>query len=244
MSAHDGYLLACVAGTVALLLFFVGRLRVHAAIGLSVAALALGIAAGIPLDKVPLTFTAGAGEMMGRIAIILGMGAILGQLLASSGAAAALGNAMVERCGPRGMPWALLCLGLLVGIPVFFEVGVVLLLPGHSGCGKAQRSSADSGEHPGAGRALHHARTASTASGGVAGRNGVSRIIGRSDAVGPGRGSACSHIGRTGFAELVTSHPQSRAAEGFAADFGKQEVLLSAAAVEKDASRLLMKVHA
>lgn len=129
MNQQDGYLLACVAGTVALLLFFVGRLRVHAAIGLSVAALALGIAAGIPLDKVPLAFTAGAGEMMGRIAIILGMGAILGQLLASSGAAAALGNSLVERCGPKGMPWALLCLGLLVGIPVFFEVGVVLLLP-------------------------------------------------------------------------------------------------------------------
>ncbi len=128
-SAHDGYLLACVAGTVGLLLLFVGRLRVHAAVGLSVAALALGVAAGIPLEKVPLLFTAGAGDMMGHIAIILGMGAILGQLLASSGAAAALGNALVERCGAKGMPWALLCLGLLVGVPVFFEVGLVLLLP-------------------------------------------------------------------------------------------------------------------
>jgi gluconate:H+ symporter, GntP family len=67
--------------------------------------------------------------MMGHIAIILGMGAILGQLLASSGAAAALGSALVERCGAKGMPWALLCLGLLVGLPVFFEVGLVLLLP-------------------------------------------------------------------------------------------------------------------
>ncbi|SPE24471.1 Gluconate transporter [Candidatus Sulfotelmatomonas gaucii] len=128
-SAHDGYLLACVAGTVGLLLLFVGRLRVHAAVGLSVAALALGVAARIPLEKVPLLFTAGAGDMMGHIAIILGMGAILGQLLASSGAAAALGNALVERCGAKGMPWALLCLGLLVGVPVFFEVGLVLLLP-------------------------------------------------------------------------------------------------------------------
>jgi gluconate:H+ symporter, GntP family len=128
-SAHDEYLLACVAGTVALLLLFVGRLRVHAAVGLSVAALALGVAAGIPLEKVPLLFTAGAGDMMGHIAIILGMGAILGQLLASSGAAAALGAALVERCGAKGMPWALLCLGLLVGLPVFFEVGLVLMLP-------------------------------------------------------------------------------------------------------------------
>jgi gluconate:H+ symporter, GntP family len=129
VSAHDGYLLACVAGTVALLLVLVGRLRLHAAIGLSIAAFALGIAAGIPLERVPAAFTAGAGEMMGHIAIILGMGAILGQLLASSGAGAALGKAMVERCGNAGMPWALLALGILVGMPVFFEVGLVLLMP-------------------------------------------------------------------------------------------------------------------
>ena len=128
-TAHDAYLLACVAGTVALLLLLVGRLRLHAALGLSVAALVLGAAAGIPLEKVPLAFTAGAGEMMGHIAIILGMGAILGQLLASSGAATALGRLLVEGCGTRGMPWALLALGILVGIPVFFEVGLVLLMP-------------------------------------------------------------------------------------------------------------------
>jgi GntP family gluconate:H+ symporter len=128
-SAHDAYLLACVAGTVALLLLLVGRMRLHAALGLSVAALALGAAAGIPLEKVPLAFTAGVGEMMGHIAIILGMGAILGQLLASSGAATALGRLLVEGCGTRGLPWALLVLGILVGIPVFFEVGLVLLMP-------------------------------------------------------------------------------------------------------------------
>jgi H+/gluconate symporter-like permease len=49
-TAHDAYLLACVAGTVALLLLLVGRLRLHAALGLSVAAVALGAAAGIPLE--------------------------------------------------------------------------------------------------------------------------------------------------------------------------------------------------
>jgi GntP family gluconate:H+ symporter len=126
---HDWYLLACVAGTVLLLLFLVVRLRLHAALGLSIAALALGVAAGMPFEQVPLSFTAGVGSMMGRIAIILGMGAILGQLLASSGGGAALGKLLVEGCGPKGAPWALLVLGLLVGMPVFFEVGLVLLLP-------------------------------------------------------------------------------------------------------------------
>ena len=128
-SPHDGYLLVCVAGTVALLLILVGRLRLHAAIGLTLAAFALGIASGLPLQSVPVAFTSGVGDMMGHIAIILGMGAALGQLLASSGAGAALGKSLVDRCGINGLPWALLCLGILVGMPVFFEVGLVLLLP-------------------------------------------------------------------------------------------------------------------
>jgi GntP family gluconate:H+ symporter len=91
--------------------------------------MALGVASGLPLERVPVAFAAGAGEMMGHIAIILGMGAILGQLLSSSGAATALGRLLVESCGITGMPWALLCLGILVGMPVFFEVGLILLMP-------------------------------------------------------------------------------------------------------------------
>ena len=129
VTAHDWYLLACVAGTVLLLLLLVGKFKLHAALGLSVAAFALGVAAGMPLRQVPLSFTTGVGNMMGHIAIILGMGAILGQLLASSGGAASLGKTLVEGCGTKGLPWALLGLSLLVGMPVFFEVGLVLLMP-------------------------------------------------------------------------------------------------------------------
>ena len=129
VTAHDWYLLACVGGTVLLLLLLVGRFKLHAALGLCVAAFGLGIAAGMPLKQVPLSFTTGVGNMMGHIAIILGMGAILGQLLASSGGAASLSKALVEGCGTKGLPWALLGLSLLVGMPVFFEVGLVLLLP-------------------------------------------------------------------------------------------------------------------
>lgn len=126
---HDWYLLACVAGTVLLLLLLVARLRLHPALGLAIAALGLGMAAGMPLKQVPLSFTAGVGTLMGHIAIILGMGAILGQFLASSGGAASLSRALVEGCGMAGLPWALLALGIVVGMPVFFEVGLVLLMP-------------------------------------------------------------------------------------------------------------------
>jgi GntP family gluconate:H+ symporter len=122
-------MLACVAGTVLLLLLLIVRLRLHPALALASGALVLGAVTGMSLKQVPLSFTAGVGAMMGHIAIILGMGAVLGKLLASSGAAASLSKAMVDGCGERGLPWVLLALGVLVGMPVFFEVGLVLLMP-------------------------------------------------------------------------------------------------------------------
>ncbi len=123
------FLLSCAAGTVLLLLILIARVRLHPALALAVSGFALGIVSGMPLSRVPASFTAGVGGLMGHIAIVLGLGAILGRLLANSGGAAALGGTLVERCGPRVLPWALLGLGILVGMPVFFEVGLVLMMP-------------------------------------------------------------------------------------------------------------------
>jgi gluconate:H+ symporter, GntP family len=129
-SPHDSwFLVACAAGTVLLLLILIARVRLHPALALFVAALGLGVAAGMPLKQIPLSFTAGVANLMGHIAIVLGLGAVLGRLLAGSGGAAALGRALVDGCGKMGLPWALLGLGILVGMPVFFEVGLVLLMP-------------------------------------------------------------------------------------------------------------------
>jgi GntP family gluconate:H+ symporter len=128
-SAHDWFLVACAAGTVLLLLLLIAKVRLHAALALAAAALGLGVASGMPLRQVPLSFTAGVGNLMGHIAIVLGLGAVLGRLLAGSGGATALGKALVDVCGKAGLPWALLGMGILVGMPVFFEVGLVLLMP-------------------------------------------------------------------------------------------------------------------
>lgn len=129
LNSHSWFLLACVAGTVLTLLLLIARLRLHPALALMIGALALGVASGMPLAQVPLSFTTGVGNLMGHIAIILGLGAVLGRLLARSGAATALGSFLVEVFGPGGVPWALLVLGIVVGMPVFFEVGLVLLMP-------------------------------------------------------------------------------------------------------------------
>ena len=128
-SAPAWYLVACAGLTVLTLLLLIARLRLHPALALATAGLSLGIVSGMPLSQVPVSFTAGVGNLMGHIAIVLGLGAVLGCLLARSGGAASLGNTLVERCGPQGLPWALLGLGIVVGMPVFFEVGLVLLMP-------------------------------------------------------------------------------------------------------------------
>jgi H+/gluconate symporter-like permease len=128
-TAGSWYLVACAAGAVLLLLILIARVRLHPALALAVAAVGLGVAAGMPLKQIPISFTTGVGNLMGHIAIVLGLGAVLGRLLASSGGAAALGKALVDGCGPKGLPWALLLVGIVVGMPVFFEVGLVLLMP-------------------------------------------------------------------------------------------------------------------
>jgi gluconate:H+ symporter, GntP family len=128
-SSPSWFLLLCAAGAVLLLLVLIARVRLHPALALTVAALVLGVASGMPLKQVPVSFSLGVGNLMGHIAIVLGLGAILGNLLARSGGATALGRVLVENCGDRGLPWALLGLGFLVGMPVFFEVGLVLLMP-------------------------------------------------------------------------------------------------------------------
>jgi GntP family gluconate:H+ symporter len=126
---HDLFLVGCAAGTVLLLLVLIAKVRLHPALSLAVSAFALGAASGMPLKQLPLSFTGGVGNLMGHIAIVLGLGAILGRLLSNSGGATALGRALVDGCGPRGLPWALMAMGILVGMPVFFEVGLVLLMP-------------------------------------------------------------------------------------------------------------------
>jgi GntP family gluconate:H+ symporter len=128
-SPHSAYLVACAAVTVLLLLLLIAKVRLHPALALAVGGMGLGLISGMPLEQVPLSFSAGVGNLLGHVAVVLALGAVLGRMLASSGGAAALGKALIEGCGERGAPWALLAMGLLVGMPVFFEVGLVLLLP-------------------------------------------------------------------------------------------------------------------
>jgi len=127
--SHANYLLICTAGTIALLMLLILRARLHPAVAILVSAIVLGIVSGMPMAKIPASITTGVGNLLGHVALVLGLGAVLGHLLASSGGAAAVGEGLVQRFGPRGLPIAMMLMGILVGFPVFFEVGLVLLMP-------------------------------------------------------------------------------------------------------------------
>ena len=127
--SHANYLLLCTAGAIALLMVLILRARLHPALALLVSAVILGVVSGMPPGKIPASIASGVGNLLGHVALVLGLGAVLGHLLASSGGAAAVGEGLVSRCGPRGLPFAMMLMGMLVGFPVFFEVGLVLLIP-------------------------------------------------------------------------------------------------------------------
>jgi GntP family gluconate:H+ symporter len=104
-------------------------LKLNSFIALAVASLAAGVGSGMDISKVADAFELGVGNMLGKVAMVIGLGAVLGQMLATSGGAKKLATTMLNACGPRRLAVAVILCGFLVGIPVFFTVGLVLLVP-------------------------------------------------------------------------------------------------------------------
>lgn len=103
--------------------------RLNPFLTITLCSFALAAAAGIPLSKIAASYEAGVGTILGHVAIVVALGTMLGKMLAESGAAERVAETLVAIFGPRHISWAMLCAGILVGIPVFFEVGFVLLTP-------------------------------------------------------------------------------------------------------------------
>lgn len=105
------------------------RLRLPAFLVLLIVALATGLAFGAEPARVLAAVRKGSGEALGFVAVVIGLGAMLGGLLESSGGVATLANRLLDRFGERRAPWALTAIGVLVGIPLFFDVAFIILVP-------------------------------------------------------------------------------------------------------------------
>lgn len=124
-----GPLLGIAALAIALILFLVIRLRMHAFVALIVASVFTAIAAGIPIDGVMPTLMTGFSSTLGNIALLVGLGAMVGRLVEASGGAQSLADALVRRFGDDRAPLALGVASLIMGFPIFFDAGLVVMLP-------------------------------------------------------------------------------------------------------------------
>ena len=114
---------------IAVIVLLITKFKLHAFLGLTVGSLALGAAAGAPLDKVLTSFTTGLGGTVASTGVLIALGAILGKLLTDSGGADQVVDTILAKAGGRAMPWAMVLIASVIGLPIFFEVGIVLLIP-------------------------------------------------------------------------------------------------------------------
>ncbi|PKV96439.1 GntP family gluconate:H+ symporter [Amycolatopsis echigonensis] len=130
MTAHTWFLLLDLAAAIAVLLVLINsRLRFHPFVALIVVSVAAGLAAGEPLAKLPDSVENGAGNTLGSIGLPLALGAMVGRLLSEAGVTDAVARAVLARSGPRSLPWLVTGAAVVIGIPMFFEVGLIVLLP-------------------------------------------------------------------------------------------------------------------
>ena len=122
-------LLLYAAAAVALLIFLVARWKVNAFIGLVLASLCVGLCSGVRLLDIAKAFQEGVGGTLGFIAVVVGLGTMLGKLLAESGGAEVIAQTFIAAFGEKRLHWTLMFVAFIVGLPVFFGVGVVLLIP-------------------------------------------------------------------------------------------------------------------
>ena len=114
---------------VALLVVLIARFKLHPFIALISVSLAMGVAAGMPPAAAVKAFQDGVGGALGFIAIVVGLGTMLGKMMAESGAASRIATTLIDLFGERRVHWAIMVVAFIIGIPVFFQVGFVLLIP-------------------------------------------------------------------------------------------------------------------
>ena len=121
-------ILVALAG-IFLLLFLVIKTKLHAFVALLLVSLIVGIAAGMPLQEVVASIQSGMGGTLGFVAVVVGLGAMFGRMLEVSGGAERLAQTLINKFGEDKAQWSLGITGFLVAIPVFFDVGFIILVP-------------------------------------------------------------------------------------------------------------------
>ncbi len=130
MSPNDHFNLLMIALVAVIgLILLVTVFRIQAFLALLVAALFVGLTSGMDLALIGKAIETGVGGVLGSIALVIGLGTVLGRMLAESGGASVAAETLVKAAGGKRLAWALAAVAFLIGLPVFFPVGVMLLVP-------------------------------------------------------------------------------------------------------------------
>ena len=119
---------AAVAGLILLLVLII-KFKVHAMISILIGAVGIGLMAGMPLSDIIGSVNEGIGNTLKGIALLVGLGSMFGAILEESGGAQTLAVTMVRKFGDEKAAWALGITGLVVAMPVFFDAGLIILIP-------------------------------------------------------------------------------------------------------------------
>ncbi|HEU5458472.1 MAG TPA: gluconate:H+ symporter [Terracidiphilus sp.] len=126
---HSVFLMVSAALSVLVLIVLIAVARLNPFISLFCVSLSLALVTGMPFLDGIKAFEAGLGSTLGHIAIVVALGTILGKMMAESGGADQIAQTLIRLFGPKRVPWAMMVAALIVGLPAFFEVGFVLLIP-------------------------------------------------------------------------------------------------------------------
>ncbi|WP_406831591.1 gluconate:H+ symporter [Pedococcus sp. KACC 23699] len=114
---------------IAVIVLLITKFKLHPFLGLTLGSLTVGAVAGVAMGDVVTSFTKGFGSTAASVGTLIALGAMFGKLLADSGGADEIVDTIVGRSSARTLPWAMAGVGALIGLPMFFEIGLVLLMP-------------------------------------------------------------------------------------------------------------------
>jgi GntP family gluconate:H+ symporter len=127
--SHDARLILAALIGIGVIIALITFAKLNPFLSLTIGALLVGAIAGLGLDKTVASFGTGVGATVASVGTLIALGAIFGKLLADSGGADQLVDTIVGRSSARTLPWAMALVGMIIGLPMFFEIGLVLLMP-------------------------------------------------------------------------------------------------------------------
>jgi GntP family gluconate:H+ symporter len=127
--SHDTRLIVCCLAAIAVIIVLISATRLPPFLSILIGTFVAGVGAGLPPEDVAKAFGKGAGAILGEAGIIIALGSMLGALMAESGAADRIASTLLGLGKGKSLPWVMALVAMVIGLPLFFEVGLVMMVP-------------------------------------------------------------------------------------------------------------------